>query len=58
MSSGTISKRLRAMFVVSGVLPDSVSGFTCNILRMAISTGLHQTKPELDELISDYIIPV
>ena len=40
------------MFVISGVLPDTVGTFTCNILRKATSTALHEMNPQLDEIIS------
>ncbi len=53
MSSGSISKRLRAMFVKSGVLPESIGSFTCNILRKATSTALHVEAPHLDNIITD-----
>ena len=40
------------MFVVSGVLPRTVGSFTCNILRRATSTGLHQVRLHMDEIIA------
>ncbi len=52
MSSGSISKSMRMMFVKSGVLPPTVTGFTCNILRKATSTALHQIAPQCDDIIS------
>ena len=42
MSSGSISKRLQQMFVVvSPVLP-----------RKATSTGLHQVRPDMEEIMA------
>ena len=52
MSSGSISKRLRQMLVVSGVLLRTEGSFTCNILRKATSTGLHQVRPDMDEIMA------
>ena len=53
MSSGAISKRLRAMFVKSHVLPVSVASFNCTIIRKATSTALHLKMPGHDEIIAN-----
>ena len=51
LSSGSISKRLRLMFVNAGVLPKTVGHFSCNILRKATSTAIHESHPDEDEKV-------
>ena len=53
MSSGSVSKRLRASFISAGVFSKNIESFTCNILRKASSTALHEVEPQLDDIISE-----